>query len=166
VSTFRGRPGRGGRGFGGRGTRSPTAWAGFAFNAVTVAGGNSLFLGAFTPLPGFSHETVVRTVGRIGVLGLAAGATGALGLAVVSDAAVTAGVTAMPKPITDINDDLWNVYIPVALGGTAQESISFDQRAMRKVEEGQQLAVIVEAGLVGFILEGVFRVLSKVAVRA
>jgi len=78
----------------------------------------------------------------------------ALGIAVVSDQAVAIGVTAVPTPDTDRGSDLWLVYeemfSKLVIGGTA-DSVGLvgmfqkvDSKAMRKVEEGQDVAVVIE----------------------
>ena len=120
--------------------------------------------------------TVIRTRGIIQVRSDQAGATesyGAdLGCAVVSDQAVAIGVTAVPTPLTDKSSDLWFVYeqlfgrIEIGSGaGTGvpvQTSMfkEFDSKAMRKVEEGQDLVTVVENELAGcnIIVSGRFLV--------
>ena len=79
----------------------------------------------------------------------------AIGCCVVSDQAVAIGVTAVPTPFTDQSSDLWYVY-EVLMGklrvGTPSpvelfESGIFkdyDSKAMRKVEEGQDLIAVIE----------------------
>jgi len=132
---------------------------------TTIAATTKVLLGTFAPTAGFSHETQIRVVGTMAGLPLAAGSTGAVGMAVVSDAAVTAGVASMPGPVTDISDDLWTFFRPWAEGAGDAFFYEFDQRGMRKIEEGQQMAVIAESGTVGSVIEMVIRALAKVAVR-
>jgi len=72
---------------------------------------------------------------------------------VVSDQAVAIGITALPTPVTDNGSDLWYTYewllanatdlTDLAVGGVFKE---FDSRAMRKVEDGQDLIEVVESG--------------------
>jgi len=79
----------------------------------------------------------------------------AFGHAIVSEQAVAIGVTAVPTPVTDDNSDLWFVYeamfndikVSSAIGILTQgvERI-VDSRAMRKVEEGEDLIGVVETG--------------------
>ncbi len=76
------------------------------------------------------------------------------GIAVVSEQASAIGVTAVPTPMTDSGSDLWFVYefiagrfdfITVAgiEANTGRERI-VDSKAMRKVEDGQQVVDVVE----------------------
>ncbi len=70
----------------------------------------------------------------------------AVGLAVVSDQAVAIGVTAVPTPITDMGSDLWYGYKLItssSSSGTGSavsgRSEVLDSKAMRKVEDGQDM---------------------------
>jgi len=80
---------------------------------------------------------------------------GAVGMAVVSDQASAIGVTAVPTPITDMGSDLWfvhqqfmNVVTITAAGLDASAGAVFvvDSKAMRKVDIGQDVVIVVEAG--------------------
>ena len=75
----------------------------------------------------------------------------ALGLAVVSDQAVAVGISAVPTPATDIGSQLWLAHRFI----NADESsltdrtrggqfLQLDSKAMRKVEVGQDLAIVAE----------------------
>ena len=79
-----------------------------------------------------------------------------LGFAVVSEQAVAVGVSAVPTPLTDKGSDLFFVY--EQLFGRLEESTGagtgvptetgrfkeFDSKAMRKVDEGQDMVVVME----------------------
>ncbi len=77
----------------------------------------------------------------------------AFGICVVSDQASAIGVTAIPTPFTDLGSDLWLLHeimaqqisvttdVGVLLAGVGS---SIDSKAMRKVEDGQDIAVVVE----------------------
>jgi len=77
-----------------------------------------------------------------------------LGMAVVSDQAVAIGVTAVPTPEADRESDLFFVYetlqsrfvFVTAAGFDAQSmtSLYYDSKAMRKVEDGQDIVVVLE----------------------
>ena len=58
--------------------------------------------------------TVLRTVGILSISSDQSGAAeqqiGAFGMICVSDSAVAIGVTAMPDPVVDADDDGWFVY--------------------------------------------------------
>jgi len=79
----------------------------------------------------------------------------AMGIAIVSDQALAIGVTAVPTPFTDISSDLWFLHDIIAMrnllvgaGATFLNPLGInkdvDSRAMRKVEEGQDLAFSLE----------------------
>ena len=99
---------------------------------------------------------------------------GAVGVAVVSDQAVAVGVTAVPIPITDMSSDLWlmhqlfmaSVQIEEASGNGAflrSTNFEIDSKAMRKVEDGQDLVVVGELALTsGFNITIGGRMLIKV----
>jgi len=75
---------------------------------------------------------------------------GAIASAVISDQASAIGVTAVPTPITDQGSDLFFMYDQAygRFGGTQVEEVGLfqqiDSKAMRKVEEGQDLGVMFE----------------------
>jgi len=123
--------------------RAPTSWAGFS-GLFTIPNAGKILVGTFTPVPNFAHETLVRMVGMWRPEVTAYDGVYAIGAAVVSDAAVTAGVASMPDPITEIQDDLWT-FISGGANNTAatfNEGLVFDSRGMRKLEDGQAIAVI------------------------
>jgi len=127
---------------------------------------------------GLRPFTVVRTRGLISCITDQNAATedqhGAYGHAVVSDQATAIGVTAVPTPVTDNGSDLWFVYerfmsdfqFGTAVGfAKIGGYFSIDSRAMRKVEDGQDIISVVEseaAGLTaGFAFRSYFRCLIK-----
>ncbi len=97
----------------------------------------------------------------------------AYGQAKISEQAAAIGVTAMPTPDTDVESDLWFVYERImsqflfvtAAGVESVEGVMilFDSKSMRKVEDGEQLASVVEAGSLsdGFTVTAQFRQLIK-----
>ncbi len=96
-----------------------------------------------------------------------------LGMAVVSDQAVGIGVTAVPTPLTDKGSDLFFVYeqqfgrlqigsgagtgIPVEPGHFLQ----WDSKAMRRVNNDQDIILVVENELNGVIVITSARMLIK-----
>jgi len=128
-----------------------------AVTAFSATGGTILFSLTAVELA-LRPFTIVRTRLQAGIIGdqLAAGENqlAGLGVAVVSDQALAIGVTAVPTPITDLASDLWLVHqlcynttvvassVGFEDGGLAQYAI--DSKAMRKVEDGQDIAVVVE----------------------
>jgi len=106
--------------------------------------------------------TVVRVRGMIQVVSdqVAVGEfqSGALGVAVVSDQASAIGITALPTPITDKGSDLWFVYQHFMSSNSAATAASiaklsteveYDSKAMRKVEDGQDVVFVVESDIAG-----------------
>ena len=161
------------------GPRRMTRWIGSAdVTAVTVlTGGATTFDQSLTVAElALRPFTVIRTVGmfaaRSDQIAASEDAMAAVGMAVVSDAAVAVGVTALPGPITDEDSDLWYMYDTVAPGCFLASSIGFaspafqyryfDSRGQRKVEDGQDIAVMLEAGSgVGVAVWLKFRMLVK-----
>jgi len=94
-----------------------------------------------------------------------------LGFGVFSDTAVAAGVGSLPDPISNESDDLWFVHqfgIASAWAGNANGNARglvyhFDSKAMRKVEEGSDIAVVIANGssVFGFEFWLKFRLLVK-----
>ena len=127
---------------------------------------------------GLRPFTVVRTRGPLFIRSDQQAATepyqAAIGLAVVSDQSVAIGVTAVPTPVTDSGSDLWFVYqwmqgafiFNSGIGATESGStqIQVDSRAMRKVEDGQDVIIVQETAAVqstGSQLLSAFRILIK-----
>ncbi len=112
----------------------------------------------------FRPFTVVRTRIELYVRSDQVAATedqsGAMGMAVVSSQAVAVGVTAIPTPVTEIGSDLWFVHQTIfnaefgdSAGGNGANRghhWTIDSKAMRKVEDGQDVVIVIEdAGLGG-----------------
>ncbi len=103
-------------------------------------------------------ETLRRVRGWVSAESDQQGATeaylGAMGIAIVSDTALATGITALPGPFTDLNDDIWLFWI--GLGGALivdtavgtrndpQWIHQIDNKAMRRIEVGQSVVVMVE----------------------
>jgi len=94
-----------------------------------------------------------------------------IGMAVVSDQAVAIGVTAVPTPVTDRGSDLWLLYESLfarfnfadgtGLIDPMGRFIQFDSKAMRKVEEGQDVIITQENELNGCLTVVAGRMLVK-----
>ena len=79
---------------------------------------------------------------------------GAFGMAVVSDQANAIGVTAVPTPITDLDSDLFFVHQAlisnflfasgVGFQEPAGQFLTVDSKAMRKVNDDQDVVSVVE----------------------
>ncbi len=95
----------------------------------------------------------------------------AMGQCVVSDQAVGIGVTAVPTPVSDKASDLWHVYESLfstqigtsATGQSAEIGIgrTYDSKAMRKVQEGEDLITVAENEIAGAIFVHTARILLK-----
>ena len=101
--------------------------------------------------------TVTRLVGSIWVQSDQNAAVevpfGAFGLIVVMETAVTAGVASLPLPFTQAENDGWFAHGFFAAEGSASTNVgrplerhSFDFRSQRKVEEGMDIAVVLQNG--------------------
>jgi len=148
------------RSFGRRvGVRRETLWVALASTLTTLASGTPVLLtGLSAATLALRPFTIIR---NRGVMHLASDQISAsesymahMGCAVVSDQALAIGVTAVPTPVTDRDSDLWFLYESLvsrelfgdATGfndgaGVAKE---YDSKGMRKVEEGQDLAFVLE----------------------
>ncbi len=136
-----------------------TLWISIATSFTGLAaGGATLFSGFTATQLALRPFTIVRTRGMLQVMSDQFGASetygASFGICVVSDQAAAIGVTAVPTPVTDRASDLWFVYETI-LGRLIFASStglhefghlrSWDSKAMRKVEEGQDVAIVVEA---------------------
>ncbi len=98
--------------------------------------------------------TVRRIVGRLWVqsdqAGVAELQVGAFGVQIVNATAAALGVTAIQGPFTDEDSDLWMAhgYIQqsssIDLAGPMGYAYAFESRAMRKLELGATIAIMVE----------------------
>ena len=147
------------RGRGRAGSPRLTVWAGLPAVEVTLAAANSSALIISLGAAGLALRpfTIIRTRG---IFFARSDQTAALenygvafGGAVVSDQASAIGVTAVPTPDTDRDSDLFFLYEEIAgtfgfISGTGARDIghlrSFDSKAMRKVEEGQDIVFTLE----------------------
>ncbi len=142
----------------GRGRRQPTNWARTVASGLTVLPASSKVLLASVVLsnPGI-NETIRRTRGIVLVTSdqgsIQEEQLGAVGAMLVTDTAVGAGVASLPDPVTDANDDGWFVWLPfmqisgaqVTAGTASQTAMNryeFDSKAMRRMEEGYQVAFV------------------------
>ena len=143
-----------------QGQRRESIWIGVTETVTTLAAANTaaLILTLNATALALRPFTVVRTrldwVIRSDQTGALESYQVALGAAVVSDQSVAIGVTAVPTPFTDLASDLWFVheivfgtFLFVSGAGFAQPASSertIDSRAMRKVEDGQDIVFVLE----------------------
>ncbi len=162
------------------GPKRLTLWLQLATSETTLLGSpsavltNSLNAVALALRP----FTVVRTRGIIHARSDQVGAAQTFGVdvaqAVVSEQASAIGVTAVPTPLTDKGSDLFFVYeqlfghinvgsgagtgVPDQAGGLFMK---FDSKAMRKVDDDQDLITVVENEINGVIVVVSGRTLIK-----
>ncbi len=139
--------------------------------APSVAITNSLNAAALALTP----FTVIRVRGVLHCRSdqnVASETTGvSIGYAVVSEQAVAIGVTAVPTPVTEKGSDLWFVHETVFMryqfgsnigfDGDAGIFMKYDSKAMRKVEDGSDLVVVVENEINGCTITTSSRILIK-----
>ena len=163
-----------------RGPKRQTGWAASSdISAFTALAANTIVLDQTLTEAELIHTvpaTIVRTRGLLLVRSDQLGASeipfGALGMSVVSEQARAVGVTAVPAPITDEDSDLffvhqfWAVQNRFSSGvGFSQSTTTyaFDSKAMRKVAEGDAVAVVMQnaSALAGVDYVLKFRMLFK-----
>ena len=160
-----------------RGPRRETIWTSSADITITtpIAAGGISFLSSLNAAAlALRPFTILRTRGIFSLISDQVSAAeapfGAMGIAVVSDQASAAGLASLPSPIIEESSDLWFVYqfgaaeMSVLTSGMNQAQVySFDSRAMRKVEDGEDIVVMVEnaSSLHGFNFIVKFRMLYK-----
>ncbi len=130
-------------------------------DTVIAFGAKTLIATLTLDNPGIA-ETIRRTRGVFSISSDQNAAiedqVGAMGMMVVNDLAIAAGVASLPGPVTDANDDGWFVWVPFAQRGLAgagpsnlaSETYHFDSKAMRKVEEGFGIVLVVENASAAF----------------
>jgi len=155
------------------------SWAVFANTApVAVAASTKILLGMFDLSNPNIDETVLRTVGSLEFHTdqTASGESqiGAVGMILVNDLAIAAGAASIPGPITDGSDDGWFFFQPLVARFTPLSSvgvepnighmIDFDSKAKRKIQEGFQIAIMVENASASnaFDIAMVFRTLTQI----
>jgi len=144
-----------------------------------VAGGALLMNSLSTVEKALRPFTVVRSRGQFAVKSDQVAASEpygfGYGICIVSDQASAIGITAVPTPMTDQESDLWFVYEYLAqefvfVTGAGFDSQGaamreYDSKAMRKVEDGQDLVIVGEvpssATSEGVVITNSGRVLIK-----
>jgi len=172
------------RGFtrGPSGPKRQTTWIGPADQAfIGVAAGSAVIISSFTPataVPSMIKPTIIRTRGEVAIaptLGaLSADVTivGAYGLAVVSTAALTAGVASIPTPWEEPGWDGWFVWRSFGLSFDNIDSTGVivtahqqevDSKAMRKVTAAESVVLVAESQATGFVISMALRMLLKLS---
>ncbi len=139
--------------------RRETHWVGEPFSTTTIASTNGVAIISSLTAVGLALRpfTVIRSRGYIHVESDQDAVTerygAAVGYCVVSEQATAIGVTAVPTPDTDQDSDLWLMLeqlfgrLHVTTDISRFESgigRQYDSKAMRKVEDGQDLILVAE----------------------
>jgi len=138
--------------------RTPNrGWAGSVASVGTSIAANSrVLLSSFALDNDGIDETILRVVGSFGIASDQVAASelqlGAVGMCVVTDAAVAVGITALPDPVTDAGDDVWFFYksfsfsfeviSAVGIRPDMTHMLEFDQKAKRIVHSGQSVVIV------------------------
>jgi len=95
---------------------------------------------------------------------------GAVGHVVVSEQASAAGIGSLPKPLINSDGD-YHVYEPFAsvfsfataagFEGSRGLELTVDSKAMRKVQDNEDLVIVAEAASNGVLIQGLGRILVK-----
>ena len=149
-------------------TKRESTW--FAFNPITYtrSGPSSAIILFSLSAAGLAERpfTIVRTRMELSLSSDQAAAQEtqeiAVGIAIVSEQAHAIGVTAVPTPSTDDESDLWMLHQWVFAdesrlvdNSKPQTHVSIDSKAMRKVDQGQQMVIVLETSAVSLGVAGV-----------
>ncbi len=145
-----------------QGQRRQTVWLDITSTDTTLAAaGTQVLIGVLNAAAlALRPFTIVRTRGTWLVTSDQNAATesyfGNLGIAVVSEQAAAVGIGALPTPATERGSDLfllletWAGFFRFSAGSAVSEMPrEFDSKAMRKVNEAEQVAIVIEAGTLG-----------------
>jgi len=140
-----------------QGQRRQTQWIGSVDETafISVGAGNIDFQGLLgAGALALRPFTVVRVRGMLSLISDQVAAAeepfGAWGLCVVTEQASAAGTASLPSPISEDFSDVWFAYqfgaAPINSAGVMASVATsyFDSRAMRKVEEGQDIVSLFE----------------------
>ena len=157
--------------------RRETVWFQFAYQANTMAASATAILSTVLNAAALELRpfTIVRSrfvwQSRSDQSAATEAFIGNIGMAIVSDQASAIGVTAVPTPATDLGSDLWFLiqqwigrFVLVGTDVTTEHTFrEIDSKAMRKVDIGQDMVIVKEAGIgeSGVIISHVGRMLVK-----
>ncbi len=160
-------------------SRPNRTWAGVSPAAYTVlAGSTKVLLNTFVLSNQGIDETILRVVGQVSVSSdqqaVSEDQIGAIGMCIVTDTAVATGITAVPDPVTDVNDDIWFMYqsfsqqmrfgTSVGLHPDWATNYQIDSKAKRIVQSGETIIVVAANAHASHSLQIAFsiRVLGQV----
>ena len=157
-----------------RGPRRKTLWLQFQDQATTNTGNTSSIVFSLNAAAlALRPFTIVRTHFSFYLKSDQAAANETQrafwGCAVVNEQAVAVGITAVPTPDTELGSSLWFALKLMYADGVALTDVttsgqpySLDSKAMRKVETGQDVVVVVEnPSNTGWVLNQAGRILVK-----
>ena len=147
-----------------RGARRMSSWLEIPWSDTNLtAAGGTIVASLTTAEKAKRPFTIVRTHMLIGVVTDQVVATedffGAVGMCVVSDQASAAGAASVPTPDTDAASDLWFLHqyymgefrfgTNVGFQNRSERQYQIDSKAMRKVNEDEDVLVIAELNTTG-----------------
>jgi len=148
---------------GSRAPRRLTAWAGVAPGVATGVSGGVVLNSSNAALLALRPFTIVRTHFQCLIFSDQDAADesqiGAVAGAVVSDQATAIGITAVPTPVTDVGSDLFFFHQwifnrftfadPSGIDASAGTQYTIDSKAMRKVNDDQDILFLMELSTAG-----------------
>jgi len=152
-----------GRGFSRAGPKRLTGWFGItAVQTTEVAAGGTLVSSLSAGALALRPFTIVRTHLTVHARSDQGAASesylASVAMCVVSEQAAAIGVTAVPTPITDQESDLFFLHMDLmgslaidTAVGTLMQGVNreMDSKAMRKVNEDQDVILVTEGGVLG-----------------
>ncbi len=141
------------------GPRRETLWAFIDATATSLTATGGTIIGQLNAAAlALRPFTIIRTYLEVLIISDQQAASefqiAALGMAVVSDQASAIGVTAVPTPSTDAGSDLWFLHqwlmssfvlvSAVGIDGDEGHHYSIDSKAMRKVNDDQDIVTVIE----------------------
>ena len=139
--------------------RRATVWGDIAPTSSTISAASTalLFTGFSAATLALRPFTIVRFRGLLSIASDQAASSefqqARFGASIVSEESLAIGVTAVPVPVSDADNDMFFVFadlvnrmeVSSAIGIWQNAVVSeFDSRAMRKVEDGQDIALCLE----------------------
>ena len=161
----------------GRTARRQMIWLAGTYleDTLASAGANTLVASLNAAALLLRPFTVVRTRGIVGIRSDQGAVSevqqAAIGLIVVKDVAVVAGISSLPTPVTDDSSDwftLQSMFNAIDVTSDIGRLLTYqqyeiDSKAMRKVDQGDDLAIVAEntGNSAGTIVSSYFRILIK-----
>ncbi len=161
-----------------RTSRPNRSWAGNVATTFTaLPAGNAIIAASFVLSSQGIDETVLRMVGTLAIRTDQLAATeeqvGAMGAIIVQETAFAAGAASVPDPVTEVGNDGWFLYVPIANSFTFATAsgfqtqvaqYDFDSKAKRILSGGSRIILVIanSSPSHGFEFSLVIRLLSQV----